>query len=195
MPGKTAIPGWGNRFTRAVGRGVLRLFGWRLEIQLPNVPQMVVIAAPHTSNWDFVFALAAILALQVRVHWFGKHTLFRWPFRALLIALGGIPVDREAAGGVVRQTTQRFQQSPQLIIGLAPEGTRSRAAKWKRGFYQIAQAAQVPVVPAYLDYRRRTIGLGAMLMPSGDYAADLETLQAFYRTITPKYAENFAAQG
>lgn len=195
MVPSTQLPRWGNACTQALGRAVLRAFGWRLEVRLPDVPKLVVIAAPHTSNWDFVFALAAILALRVRVHWFGKHTLFRWPFRRILTALGGIAIDRSAAIGVVRQTTQQFAAHERLLIGLAPEGTRSLAPHWKSGFYQIALAAGVPIVPAYLDYRTRTIGLGPTLHPSGDYAADLETLQSFYRGVTARHPQNFAAEG
>jgi 1-acyl-sn-glycerol-3-phosphate acyltransferase len=189
------IPRWGNSFSRWVGITVLRLFGWKLDVVLPNQPKMVVIAAPHTSNWDFVFGLAAILALQIRLHWFGKHTIFREPFRGLLIKLGGIPIDRTASVGVVEQTTQQFQQKAQLLIGLAPEGTRSLAPKWKSGFYQIANAAQVPILVAYLDYKRKVIGLGPLIQPSDDYAADLKKIQDFYRSVTPRKPENFSAQG
>lgn len=189
------IPRAGNSFSRWVGLTVLRLFGWKLDVVLPNQPKMVVIAAPHTSNWDFVFGLAAILALQIRLHWFGKHTIFRPPFRGLLIKLGGIPIDRGAADGVVQQTTLQFQQKHQLLIGLAPEGTRSLAPKWKSGFYQIANAAQVPILVAYLDYEKKVIGLGPLVQPSGDYAADLEKIQKFYRGVQPCHLEKFAANG
>lgn len=189
------IPRWGNSFSRWLGVTILRLFGWKLDVVLPNQPKMVVIAAPHTSNWDFVFGLAAILALQIRLHWFGKHTIFREPFKGLLVKLGGIPIDRTASVGVVEQTTQQFQQKAQLLIGLAPEGTRSLAPKWKSGFYQIANAAQVPILVAYLDYRRKVIGLGPLVQPCGDYKADLALIQGFYRGIRPRHPENFAAEG
>lgn len=189
------IPRWGNSFSRWIGQSVLRLFGWKLDIVLPNQPKMVVIAAPHTSNWDFVFGLAAVLALQIRLHWFGKHTIFREPFKGLLIKLGGIPIDRTASIGVVEQTTQQFRQKSRLLIGLAPEGTRSLAPKWKSGFYQIANAAQVPILVAYLDYRRKVIGLGPLIHPSGDYAADLEKIQSFYRGVAPRRPGHFSARG
>jgi len=189
------IPRWGNLFTSWIGKSVLRLSGWRLDVKLPNRPKMVLIYAPHTSNWDFVFGLAAILALQVRVHWFGKHTIFRPPFRNLLIKLGGIPIDRSAAVGVVQQTTQQFAEKKQLLIGLAPEGTRSLAPKWKSGFYQIAHAAGVPIQIAYLDYKKKVVSLGPLIETSGDYATDLEKIQSFYRGISPCIPEKFAAQG
>ncbi|MES2491381.1 MAG: lysophospholipid acyltransferase family protein [Pseudomonadota bacterium] len=189
------IPRWGNLFTSWIGKSVLHLSGWRLDVKLPNRPKMVLIYAPHTSNWDFVFGLAAILALQVRVHWFGKHTIFRPPFRNLLIKLGGIPIDRSAAVGVVQQTTQQFAEKEQLLIGLAPEGTRSLAPKWKSGFYQIAHAAGVPIQISYLDYKKKIVSLGPLIETSGDYAADLEKIQSFYRGINPCIPEKFAAQG
>lgn len=195
MSTQDLIPRHGNLFMQWLGRSVLKLFGWRLNVSLPNLPKMVIIVAPHTSNWDAIFLIAAILTLRLRIHWFGKHTVFRWPLRSFLHWLGGIPIDRSAAGGVVGQTTRRFAESAQFIVGLAPEGTRSLAPQWKKGFYQIAHSAQVPIVAAYIDYGSRTVGLGPVIVPSGDYEADLETLQVFYRSITPRHPEKFAANG
>lgn len=195
MPTPDLIPRHGNAFMQWLGRSVLRLYGWRLNVMLPNLPKMVIVVAPHTSNWDAVFLIAAIFVLRLRVHWFGKHTIFRWPFNGVLRWLGGIPIERGAAGGIVGQTLRHFAQHTQLVVGLSPEGTRSLTPKWKSGFYQIAHRAQVPIVAAYIDYRTRTVGLGPVIQPSGDYATDLETLQAFYRTITPKHPENFLANG
>lgn len=195
MSQQDLIPRHGNGFTEALGRSVLRLFDWRLDVQLPNIPKMVIVVAPHTSNWDAVFLIAAILALRLRVNWFGKHTIFHWPFRGVLRWLGGIPIDRSAVGGVVGQTTRQFEQTTQLVVGLAPEGTRSLAPQWKSGFYLIAQNAHVPIVAAYLDYRTRTVGLGPMIQPNGDYVTDLELLQTFYRGVTPKRPEHFSARG
>lgn len=187
------VPRRGSRCLQWLGRSILRLFGWHLEVTVPNQPKLVVIAAPHTSNWDFVFGLAAVLALDLDLHWFGKHTLFRRPFYRLFTALGGIPVDRAAAGGVVRQTTQRFAASPQLVIGLAPEGTRARVEQWKRGFYNIALAARVPIVPAYIDYRRKVIGTTAAFVPSGDFDADMAPVFAMYRGVAARWPDKFAA--
>lgn len=186
------VPRISRPFRRWLGNVVLRMYGWRLEMQLPNEPKMVVLAAPHTSNWDFVFAVATIFALDLRINLFAKHTLFRWPFGGFFRWAGLMPVDRRAANGVVGQTTEAFAQHPQLMIGLAPEGTRSRAVKWKSGFWQIAQGAQVPIVCAYLDYHRKVAGTGLVLMPSDNYDTDLAKIQAFYQTITPCRPENFA---
>lgn len=187
------VPQTRSPLRRWLGRTILRCSGWTLEMDLPNVPKMVVLAAPHTSNWDFVFAVAAIFALNLRINLFAKHTLFRWPFGGFLRWAGLIPVDRRAANGIVGQTTAAFAQRQQLMIGLAPEGTRRRVGKWKSGFWQITKGAQVPIVCAYLDYRRKVVGSGLVLMPGSDYETDLAKILAFYRTIKPCRPENFAA--
>jgi 1-acyl-sn-glycerol-3-phosphate acyltransferase len=189
-------PRWGNAFTRALGTGVLRLLGWKMDVHLPSdQPHLVITAAPHTSNWDGVVGVAAIMSLGIRVNFFAKESLFRWPFGGLLAALGGVPIRRDAAHGIVEQTTELFAQKERLFIGVAPEGTRTRAPIWKSGFHRIATAAQAPVLLAYMDYGRRQVGTGPLIRPSGDYEADLERIQAFYRTITPRHPQDFAAEG
>ena len=175
---------------------LLDLLGWRLEIRLPDEPRLVVLAAPHTSNWDGVLAVLTVLAAELRIGLFVKHTAFHSRFvGGILRKAGAIPIDRSASGGVIAQTVDAFRTRPQLMIGIAPEGTRKLAPKWKRGFYLIAQAAGVPIVCAYLDYARKVVGTGLSLRTSGDYARDLATIQAFYRPIVPKRAENFSASG
>lgn len=176
---------------RRIGQAVLRIGGWRLDIRVPDEARLVVIAAPHTSNWDFVFGLAAVLALELDLHWFAKHTLFKGPWGGMFRALGGIAIDRSAPGGVVRQTVQTFADSEHLIIGLAPEGTRAHVAQWKRGFYHLAEAAQVPVLPAYIDYRRKVVGTAPAFRPSGDWDRDMAPVFAMYRGVTAKKPENF----
>ncbi len=189
------VPRTHFRFAQSLTLGLLRLFGWRLEFRLPDEPKMVVLAAPHTSNWDGFFAIISLAAMNLKLGLFVKHSMFRWPLRGLLNMLGAIPINRNAAGGLVGQTVQAFRGQSQLLIGLAPEGTRGHAVKWKRGFYLIALEAKVPIVCAYLDYGRKVAGTGLVLWPTDDYAADLEKIQAFYRTITPKYPQNFSANG
>jgi len=174
---------------------LLRLLGWRLDIRLPDEPKMVILAAPHTSNWDGVLAILAMLAMELRMGLFVKHTAFEGMFGPWLVKFGGIPIDRKAPGGVVAQTVAAFRTRPQLLIGIAPEGTRKRVQKWKRGFYLIAQEAQVPIVCAYIDYAHKVVGSGLTLQASGNYARDLEAIQAFYRTVAPKRPENFSASG
>jgi 1-acyl-sn-glycerol-3-phosphate acyltransferase len=176
---------------RALGRAVLRAWGWHLQVRVPDEPKLVVIAAPHTSNWDFVFGLAAVLALDLELHWFGKHTIFSGPWGGLFRALGGIAIDRSAAGGVVQQTVRTFAEREQLIIGLAPEGTRSRGTQWKRGFYHLAHSAGVPIVAAYIDYRHKVIGTGPVLRATGDWQRDVAPLAAFYAPAMAKKPGNF----
>lgn len=188
-------PRWGNAALRGLAFALLRFYGWRLDIRIPPEPRLVILGAPHTSNWDGVLGVAAIFALGIRVHWFGKLGIFRWPFRRLLIWLGGVPIDRGRAHGVVDQTLALFASNPQYYIGIAPEGTRSPAPKWKRGFHQIARAADVPILLAYFDYARKVVGTGPLLRASDNYAKDLRLIQDYYRKITPKIASNFAAEG
>jgi 1-acyl-sn-glycerol-3-phosphate acyltransferase len=187
-------PRWGGWLSRALARALLRLFGWRLELHFPDVPKLVLTGGPHTSNWDGIFGVSAILAAGVRINWFAKDSLFRWPFGSLLVWLGGVPIRRDKARGVVEQTADIFAEKERIYIVVAPEGTRSRAPDWKSGFYRIAVAAKVPIQIAYMDYRRKVVGTGPLIWPSGDYAADLETIQAFYRTVTPRHPERFAAE-
>ena len=142
---------------------------------------MVVIAAPHTSNWDFVIAITALGAMGVRVTWIAKHTLFKWPYGRIMRALGGIPVDRRGSHGLVAQTTEEFRTNEDLVIALMPEGTRRRTTRWRTGFYHIAVGADVPIVPAYLDYRVCRIGIGSPMEPTGDVEADLQAINEFYQ--------------
>jgi 1-acyl-sn-glycerol-3-phosphate acyltransferase len=179
---------------RWVGLLILRSGGWRLDVRLPDVPKMVLIAAPHTSNWDFVFGMAAVLTLGIDLHWYAKHTLFRTALGPLFRWLGGLPVDRTAPGGLVRQTARVFEERSQLIVALAPEGTRSRRTQWKRGFYFMAQTAGVPVVAAYIDYARRQIGIGAVFTPSGDWNRDMKPVFEMYRGARARRPELFAVE-
>ncbi len=175
-----ALPRRGGRAGRWCWQLFLRLLGWEFEGEVPNLPRFVVIGAPHTSNWDFVIAMAIIGALDLRVTWLGKHTLFRWPFRAVMLRLGGIPVDRREPHGFVARAVLAFESEERLIIGITPEGTRKRTTRWKTGFYHIAVAASVPVVPGYIDFSRRRVGMGPPMMPTGDIEADLKKLRGFY---------------
>lgn len=187
-------PRWGGRVSRALGRGLLRLFGWTTDMQFPDVPKLVMTGAPHTSNWDGIFAVATIMALGIRINWFAKDSLFKWPFRSLLIWLGGVPIQRDRARGMVEQTAEIFAAKERIYIVVAPEGTRSRAPEWKSGFYRIAMAAGVPILPAYMDYQRKVVGTGPLIHPTGDYAADLKRLQDFYRDKAARYPDRFAAE-
>ncbi|WP_375741033.1 lysophospholipid acyltransferase family protein [Pseudomonas boanensis] len=175
-----------NRFAEAVGHGVLRLMGWRIEGRLPALDKFVVIGAHHTSNWDFVIFLAVKFVLRLNARWFGKHTIFRWPFAHLLQRWGGVPIRRHLKLNMVEQAIDGFRQHPQFMLVISPEGTRKRVERWKMGFYHIARGAGVPIVPAALDYANRRVVIGEPFWPSGDEQEDLRQLLAFYRPYVPK---------
>lgn len=170
-----------SRFTRWFGRSVLRLGGWRVVGVIPDLPRVVLIAAPHSSNWDGLWGFAAKLALGIRITVLGKHQLFWWPLSLLLRRLGVIPVDRAAPQGTVGQAVQMIGQAEQLWYALTPEGTRKRVERWKTGFWKIADASRVPIVPAYFHYPDRVIGIGEPFHTSGDAQADIARIRDWYR--------------
>lgn len=180
------VPRRGNALARWLGSRLLARLGWRITGAFPDVPQAVVIGAPHTSNWDGVFGIAAVLALRLRITLMGKDSLFRGPAGPVLRWLGLIPVDRRSAAGVVAQSVAKFREKPQLLLGIAPEGTRKGASEWKSGFYRIAVEAQVPIVVAVFDYGAREVRLPLTLYPSGDFDADMARILACYRGVQPK---------
>lgn len=184
-------PRRGNWFSESLGRLVLALLGWRIEGQLSPVPRCVMIAAPHTSNWDFVVGISAMLALRLRVSWLGKGTIFRFPFRKLLRFLGGIPVDRHVPDGVVGAAVARFRQTPQLYVALAPEGTRRKVERWKTGFHRIARGAGVPLFLVTLDYRTRTLQLGPLYETGPDFEADERELKARFVPAMAYHPDNY----
>ena len=165
------------------------VFGWDTLGEPPQVTRAVVIAAPHTTNWDLPHMLAASLIFRFRVSWFGKHTLFKPPFGWFMRALGGVPVDRRAPGGLVKQVADQLRAADKLVIAVPPEGTRKYADGWKSGFYWIAHEAQVPVVCGYLDYKTRRACLGYTFVPTGDVKADMDKVRAFYAGIEGKYVD------
>lgn len=179
-------PRLGNRLTRWIGRTGLRLMGWRCSGHLPAHPQLVVAGGPHTSNWDFVLAMFAILAMGIKVSWLGKHSIFRWPFTGLWYKLGGIPVNRGSAQGLVDQVVESFHRNSAQLVGIMPEGTRSKVEQWKTGFLRIAKGAGVPVMLVGMDYPSRTLHFGHLLTPGEDLQADLEKVKAFIQSFRGK---------
>ncbi|MGY0219729.1 lysophospholipid acyltransferase family protein [Endozoicomonadaceae bacterium StTr2] len=165
----------------------LKLTGWKLEGKLPAKRRFVMIAAPHTSNWDFPLMIAMAFCFRIKVFWMGKDTLFRGPMGPIMKWLGGIPVNRSAPGGLVQQVVDCYHTTRELVVVIPPEGTRSAVQKWKSGFYRIADGAGVPIALGFLDFKRKVGGFGPMFKPTGDYDADLINIQAFYASITPKH--------
>ena len=170
-----------HRLSRWIGRSVLRLGGWREVGEFPDLPRVVLIGAPHSSNWDGIWGFAAKLALGLDIRILGKHQLFWGPLGPLMRALGIIAINRGAASGVVGQMAQQFRGADRFWLGIAPEGTRKPVARWKTGFWKIAHAAQVPVLPVYFHYPDRVIGIGPPFATSHDMEADLVRLREWYR--------------
>ncbi|WP_028116623.1 lysophospholipid acyltransferase family protein [Ferrimonas senticii] len=168
---------------------ILKLSGWRIEGQLPAVDKYVVIAAPHTSNWDFVIGIIAKGYLRLPARFIGKHQLFRPPFGWLFRALGGRPVVRTHANNLVATIAELFQQESQFVMALSPEGTRAPVTRWKTGFYHIAQQARVPILPVAFDFRHRRIVLGQPLTPGFSKAADIAQLLAFFRQYRGRFPQ------
>lgn len=175
------VPRRGNAVSRAVGRLLLWLLGWRLAGEIPNLPKMVLIGAPHTSNMDGVIGLGTLFALGIKAGTMIKDSAFKGVMGPILRWAGALPINRRSPKGVVEQSVDAITHNPQMLLLIAPEGTRSNALEWKRGFYHIALGAKVPVLPAACDYQKKIITFGPPMMPSGDYAADLQTLITFYR--------------
>ena len=184
-----------NTVLRWLSVGFLRLTGWKVVGELPaNAAKSVLIAAPHTSNWDLPYTLMVCFALRLNVYWMGKSSLFKPPFRGLMMWLGGIPVVRSQSNNLVQDSSNAIKQASgplQLIV--PPEGTRSGTRYWKTGFYYIAEAAGVPILLAYLDYEKKTGGLGPVFQTTGDVEADMLTIKAFYSGFKGKNADQFHA--
>ena len=182
-----------NTVLRWFSIGFLKATGWKVQGQLPaNGRKSVLIAAPHTSNWDLPYTLMVAFALRLNVYWMGKQSIFKPPFRGVMLWLGGIPIQRESANNVVEASIAAIQNADgpvQLIV--PPEGTRSKARYWKTGFYYIALGANVPIVMAYMDYARKESGLGPVFEPTGNIEADMARIQAFYQPFTGKNPDQF----
>ena len=177
-----------NAFGRWVGRSLLRLTGWRMVGRFPDIPKLVLIGAPHSSNWDGILGFAAKLAMGLDLKILGKDSLFRLPLVGMILRrMGVIPVDRSAAHGVVEQAATMIRDADQLWFGLAPEGTRKRVEHWKTGFWKIAKAADVPVLPAYFHYPDKVIGIGEPFQLGDDMAADMVRIRAWYAPWRGKY--------
>lgn len=181
LPLPPQVPRSGGRLTRWLGRSLLRLGGWRMVGAFPDLPRVVLIGAPHSSNWDGVWGFAAKMALGLDIKILGKRELFWWPLGPILRRHGVIAVDRSVSRGVVEQVAAMIAGSDKFWFGLAPEGTRRRVARWKPGFWRIARAAGVPILPVYFHYPQRTIGVGAPFLPGNDLEADLARLRDWYR--------------
>jgi 1-acyl-sn-glycerol-3-phosphate acyltransferase len=184
-----------NTVLRGLSLALLRLLGWRVEGALPaGVTKAVLIAAPHTSNWDLPYTLMTGFALRLNLYWMGKASIFRAPFGGVMRWLGGIAVDRSRTNNLVAASVEAIRAADgplQLVV--PPEGTRSKTRYWKTGFYHIALGAGVPIVMAYMDYTDRRAGLGPVFQPTGDIERDMDTIKAFYAPFRGKNPDQSGA--
>ena len=175
---------------RAIGRAYLKLFGWEEEGEPPQ-PPYVLIAAPHTTNWDLPHMIALSFVFDVPIRWAGKHSLFKAPFGPFMRALGGIAIRRDRNENRVQQLANLFNEYENLVLTVPTEGTRSRVEHWKSGFYYIAKAAEVPIVCGFLDYEKRRGGFGFTLVPTDSVKADMDRLREFYEDKVGKFPEKY----
>jgi 1-acyl-sn-glycerol-3-phosphate acyltransferase len=181
------VPRRGSAFALALGRAILSFYGWSVVGEVPNLPKFVIAVAPHTSNWDFVFGASTMFALDLKLAFIGKHTLFVWPLAPILRWMGGIPIDRKAARGVVAESVAAFRDAGERVLVIAPEGTRKRVERFKTGFLHIARGAGVPVVLAALDYENKCVRLGPTIEPGADIEADRERIEAHFAPVRGKH--------
>ncbi len=180
------VPRRNSPFLKWLGTTTLQKAGWTCTGSIPNIPKAVIIAAPHTSNWDGIYSLSLVQALQLRINTMGKASLFKYPVIAkIMLWVGLFPIDRTAPNGVVGQSIERFNAAEKLWLMMAPEGTRGGATTWKSGFYNIAVGAKVPIFAAALDYAKKKIVLMELFHPTGDFKTDLPRIIDMFVHIEP----------
>jgi len=180
------------RIRKLIAGAFLRATGWKPEGAPPEVRRFVLIAAPHTSNWDLAYLLALAETYDLHISFMMKHTIFRGPFGPFFKSLGGIPIYRHRRGDLVKQMVEAFGERGDFVLVVPAEGTRSRVDAWKSGFYHIAREAGVPIVLGYLDYARKRGGFGPALVPSGSVRDDMDVIRDFYADKSGLHPELFA---
>ena len=174
------VPQVGGLWRRVVGVVGLWLAGWRIDGTYPPLQKFVIVVAPHTSNWDFVFGFLAYLAMRMDASWLAKEAALSGPFGRLGRRFGGIPVDRGRAGHMVETCAAQFAARKGLVLVITPEGTRKKVPGWKRGYHRIALRAGVPIVPVAIDFSRRAVTFGPPVEPTADADAAERRLQQFF---------------
>jgi 1-acyl-sn-glycerol-3-phosphate acyltransferase len=176
-----------SRAVRAIIMWLYRRHGWKAEGVIPEPRRFVIIAAPHTSNWDFVYYIGVTQTLGITPHFMAKTSLFRWPMTNFMLDMGGVPVDRKKGGNYVQAMIDEFARRDEFMLTIAPEGTRGSVQHWRTGFYHIALGAGVPMVVGMMDYGKKTGGLGPAIWPTGDYEADMAKVAELYANVTPRH--------
>ena len=180
-------PNWLSEIVRRFCVFIYIMNGWTAVQENPPPRKAVIIAAPHTSNWDFLFFFGLTNKLKIKSYWIGKDSLFKWPWGDMMRRLGGIPVNRSKSQNMVEAMVREFDRRDDFLLTIPPEGTRGSVKEWRTGFYYIALKAKVPLIIGLMDYSKRTGGLGPSFMPSGNYKADMQKLSDHYHSVTPKY--------
>lgn len=176
-----------STFAHNFGRFIFFVSGWRVEGEVPMHRSMLVIAAPHTTNWDAVFLLGAAYSLHLRINWLAKNSLFVPVLGRAIRFFGGIPVERSRSTNLVQRLAEQIIASDGTALVVPPSGTRARTDYWKSGFYHIAMAANIPVVCGFLDYDKKIAGLGLSFFLTGDMSADMDRIREFYSSVAAKY--------
>ncbi len=176
-----------SRAAHWLGVAVMKATGWKVAGSPPNTSRMLIIAAPHTTNWDLIYLLGAAYTLELSINWLGKDSLFKSVLGPILRFVGGLPVDRSRPNNLVKQLAEDINNRDGCAIVVPPSGTRKYTPYWKSGFYWIAVEANIPLVCGYLDYKHKVAGLGLTFIPSGDIPADMDRIRAFYADKNARY--------
>lgn len=180
------------RLKQKIAQQLTKVLGWKFVGSLdPNYTKYVILMAPHTSIWDFIWGKLAFSHQNIKGHYLVKKELFFFPLGSILKYAGAIPVDRGKRNNIVETMTKKFEIDNKFCLTITPEGTRKKVTKWKKGFIQIATMANVPIVLGYVDYKKKEFGLFNIYHPTGDMDADIAAIRKFYLTVNAKYPENF----
>jgi 1-acyl-sn-glycerol-3-phosphate acyltransferase len=182
--------GWLSRLLEWLIVRFYKGMGWRSIAMRPIPRKAVIIAAPHTSNWDFIYYIGLTRDLGIETSFMAKRELFRWPLGRFMRDMGGVEVNRQTGGNYVQGMIDEFNRRDDFLLTIAPEGTRKSVGQWRTGFYHIAMGAKVPLIIGMMDYAKKTGGLALAFMPTGDYAADMARVEEFYRNTTPRHPGN-----
>lgn len=178
-----------SRIVKRIIVWIYKYHGWKAIGEAPKDKRFIIVAAPHTSNWDFLYFIGLTNELGIQPHFMAKESLFRWPWKNFLLDMGGVPIDRSGGKDIVASMVEEFSKRKEFMLTIAPEGTRSSVQQWKTGFYHIARKANVPIVIGMMDYGNKTGGLLESFMTTGDYKNDMKVVEKNYKSVTPKHPD------
>ncbi len=174
-------------FRVAAAKLWLKFFGWKAVGTVPSLTHCIFIAAPHTSNWDLPHTIAVCWALDMRISWVGKSSLFKFPFVTFLKWMGGVPVIRDQKLSQVQRIAETLKREKKMFLVISPPGTRTKMDHWKSGFYHISREANVPVLCGFLDWSKKEGGIGPLVTPTGDVKLDMDKIREFYGPINGRF--------